>query len=83
MENEFIKTEDLQVGDEVIVSGLDIRYLKILTPPRQRKKPTMWGGHGFSSIKCLEKYTPLGWPHGDRVVYFDFNYKKAWLVKRE
>jgi len=37
-ENRSIKVEDLQIGDEVIVTG--IRYFKILRTPTLRTKPT-------------------------------------------
>ena len=30
--NKLIKVEELQEGDEIIVSGLDLKYLKVLKP---------------------------------------------------
>lgn len=85
MEGTVVKTEDLQVGDEVIISGYDLRYLKILRPPQLRTKPTVWQttAVGYKTIKCLEMDSKLGISHPDREVYFDFNYKMAWLVKRD
>lgn len=80
--NRSIKVEDLQIGDEVIVTG--IRYFKILRKPTLRPKPTTaWGRGGYKSIKCLDMYFTKFGKREDREVYYDFNYCDIWLVKRE
>jgi hypothetical protein len=53
-ENRSILVKDLQIGDEVIVTGL--RYFKILRNPAIRTKSTSWGAGGYKSIKCLDMY---------------------------
>tara|TARA_R110000868_G_scaffold230901_1_gene484176 strand:+ start:615 stop:875 length:261 start_codon:yes stop_codon:yes gene_type:complete len=81
-ENRAIKVEDLQIGDEVIVTG--IRYFKILRTPTLRKTPTtVYGRGGCKSIKCLDMYFSKFGKFKDREVYYDFNYCDIWLVKRE
>jgi len=82
----ILKVDELQVGDEVLFSGADLRYFKILTPPAARTKPTGWrqSNYGYKSIKCLEMFDKMnGQASDNRIVYIDFNYKHAWLVKRE
>jgi hypothetical protein len=51
-ENRSVKVEELQLGDEVIVTGL--RYFKILRKPILRTTPNTWGSLGYKSIKCLD-----------------------------
>jgi hypothetical protein len=80
-ENKAIRLEDLQIGDEVIVTG--IRYLKILKKPTIRLKPTrLYGSTGYKSIKCLDMHFSKFKKGEDREVYYDFNYCDIWLVKR-
>ena len=40
--NRPIKMEDLQVGDEVIVRGLDLNYMQIVKPPVQKTTFRLW-----------------------------------------
>jgi hypothetical protein len=80
-ENRSILVKDLQIGDEVIVTGL--RYFKILRNPAIRTKLTSWGAGGYKSIKCLDMYFSKFGKGEDREVYYDFNYCDIWLVKRE
>lgn len=85
--NRPIKMEDLQVGDEVIVRGLDLNYMQIVKPPVQRQrldyngKPYM----AFTSAVCNRINTKFGQRYADdkENVRFDFDYKSIWLVKRE
>ena len=35
--NRAIKIEDLQVGDEVIVRGVDLNYMEIVRLPKQKQ----------------------------------------------
>lgn len=80
-ENRAIKVEDLQLGDEVIVTGM--RYFKILRTPTLRTKLTYWGSGGYKSVKCLDMHLSKFGKGEDRQVYYDFNYRDIWLVKRE
>jgi hypothetical protein len=81
-ENRAIKVEHLQIGDEVIVTG--IRYLKILKTPTLRTIPTrIYGCTGYKSVKCLDMHLSKFGIGEDRQVYYDFNYCNIWLVKRE
>lgn len=82
-ENRLIAIEDLQIGDEVLVAGNDLRYFKILRLPKKRTKANSWGViRGFSSIKCGEFVDIENLSSPTREVYFDFSYKSIWLVKR-
>lgn len=81
-QNKLIKVEHLQIGDEVIVTGL--RYLKILRTPTLRTTPTrIYGCTGYKSVKCIDMQLSKFEECEDREVYYDFNYCDIWLVKRE
>jgi hypothetical protein len=80
-QNRSIKVEHLQVGDEVIVTGL--RYFKILRAPTLRTKSTIYGNTGYKSVKCLDMQLSKFGIGEDRQVYYNFNYSNIWLVKRE
>ena len=83
MKNIIVKVEDLQVGDEVIVKGYDLRYLKILREPKKKAKLSHYGGT-YKRVKCLEMYDKVGGhSNANREIYYDFNWSGAWLVKRE
>ncbi len=81
----IIELKDLQKGDEILFSGYDLRYFKVLNIPQLRTKPTVWGNtNGYKSVKCLEMYDKIkGHSSYNREVYMDFNGKNIWLVKRE
>jgi hypothetical protein len=80
-----IEVKDLEEGDEIIVSGLDLRYFTVLRKPQLRTKPTGWNRNidGYKSVKVLESFQPLGYINTNRTLYFDMNYKKGWVVKRK
>ncbi len=86
--NRPIKMEDLQVGDEVIVRGLDLNYMQIVKPPVQRQRVDYNGKSymAFTSAVCNRINTKFGNKHyscDKQKVRFDFDYKSIWLVKRE
>jgi len=86
MENKLVDLKDLKLNDEVLVSGSDLRYFKILRAPQKRPKGTQsWNPDGYKSIKVEESFKPLNMKYGKegRILYYDFNYKRIWLVKRE
>jgi len=82
MENQIIKVDNLQVGDEIIyASNGSLRRIKIIRP-LQLAKQRQWGGM-YSSTKVevlnthdLNDATPI------RTMYQDLNYKDLWLIKR-
>jgi hypothetical protein len=55
MENTLIKTEDLQVGDEIMISCQSyFKYLKVLTPPTFSKTKKHWktGQPMYANVRC-------------------------------
>lgn len=51
----LIEVDDLKVGDEIIVgSHGNLRYLKIIRPPRLRKRPQARGGK-YTNAWCSSK----------------------------
>jgi len=85
--NRPIKKEDLQVGDEVIVRGLDLNYMQIVRPPMPKQYKDYKGNPytGYTSAVCNRLNSKFGkkWnSHDKQNVRFDFEYKSIWLVKR-
>ena len=84
--NRPIKMEDLQVGDEVIVRGLDLNYMQIVRPPKQKQSKD-WQGNPcmvWKSAVCNRLNSKFGNNRGDKhKIRFDFEWKSIWLVKRE
>ena len=88
--NKVISIDQLQKGDEVIVRGLDLNYMKIIRPPRQQQKQYTIGHQvnhytAWSASKCKRMNGSIfsNQPEWDKEVYFDFEHKSIWLVKRE
>ena len=82
MENQIIKVDHLQVGDEVIyASGGSLRRIRIIRPLVVAKNRS-WGGH-YSSAKVdiLNVYN-LNDKTIVRTMYQDLNYRDLWLIKR-
>ena len=85
--NRPIKMKDLEVGDEVIVRGVDLNYMQVVRKPKQKQykdyagKPYM----GWTASVCNRINSKFGQRHEDdkENVRFDFDYKSIWLVKRE
>tara|TARA_R100001463_G_scaffold23074_6_gene55244 strand:- start:4744 stop:5028 length:285 start_codon:yes stop_codon:yes gene_type:complete len=86
--NRPINKEDLQVGDEVIVRGIDLNYMQIVRPPKQKQYKD-WQGNpytGYTSAVCNRLNSKFGKKYNmddKQNVRFDFEYKSIWLVKRE
>lgn len=86
--NRAIKIEDLQVGDEVIVRGVDLNYMEIVRLPKQ-KQYNNWEGNpyiGWTSAVCNRTNSVFDkkWDTDDKDnVRFDFQHKSIWLVKRQ
>ena len=82
-----IKMEDLQVGDEVIVRGVDLNYMQVVRKPKQKQYKHYDGSTymGWTASVCNRINSKFGQRHADdkENVRFDFDYKSIWLVKRE
>jgi hypothetical protein len=86
--NRPIKLKDLQVGDEVIVRGVDLNYMILTRLPKLVSKTykysdgTVHNYNEWSRAKCTRENSI--WVNGERKkdVYFDFTHKSMWLVKR-
>ena len=89
--NKVITINQLQEGDEVIVRGLDLNYMKVIRPPKQQSKIyTGFSGNvtnyqTWTAGKCKRMNGTIfsNKPQWDKEVYFDFEHKSIWLVKRE
>ncbi len=90
--NKPVKMVDLQIGDEVIVRGIDLNYMIINRLPKKIKKTyTYQPLHGSNPVtntydtwtksKCTRDHTVWGYKE-IKDVYFDFSGKDIWLVKR-
>jgi hypothetical protein len=58
MENKLIEIQDLQVGDEIMISCQSyFKYLKVLTPPTMSKTKKHWhtGQPMYANIKCTTR----------------------------
>ena len=58
MENQLIEIQDLQVGDEIMISCQSFfKYLKVLTPPTLSKTKTHWNSKKpmHSNFKCTTR----------------------------
>ena len=66
MENQEIKIEDVQVGDELLIgSSSGLKYIRILRPLKLARKPNWRGDAVYSKVKCswredVEQYTIPG-----------------------
>lgn len=76
MEQRLIKIDEIQVGDEIIISCHSyLKYLKIIRLPIKKNSTT------FKVSKCndfeqdVEKH--------DKITYQDLYYRDIFLVKRE
>ena len=86
--NRAIKIEDLQVGDEVIVRGVDLNYMEIVRLPKQKQYKDYHGNPymGYTSAMCnrINSVFDKKWDTIDLDnVRFDFEHKSIWLVKRQ
>lgn len=83
MENQIIKVDHLQVGDEVIYGcSSSLRRIKI-TRPLVLAKNRNWGGNYSSAKVDILNVYDLNDQTIVRTMYQDLNYRDLWLVKRE
>ena len=76
MEQRLVKIDEIQVGDEIIISCYSmLKYLKVLRLPTKKNSTT------FKVSKCndfeqdVEKH--------NKMTYQDLSYRDIFLVKRE
>jgi hypothetical protein len=58
MENKLIEIQDLQVGDEIMISCQSyFKYLKVLTPPTLSKTKVHWSTKQpmYSNVRCTTR----------------------------
>jgi hypothetical protein len=58
MENKLIEIQDLQVGDEIMISCQSFfKYLKVLTPPALSKTRVHWNTNQpmYGNIRCTTR----------------------------
>lgn len=82
MENQIIKVDDLQVGDEIIYAcNGSLRRIKIIRPIKLAKQ-RQWGAkYSSSKVDILNTYD-LTDTAIIRTMYQDLNYNDLWLIKR-
>jgi len=94
-----VTVDQLEEGDEIILSGCDLYYAKVVRKPLLRKGVTKhWrtGNPIYKAVKLMigreEHTSPSGYKYTTIVcdptnlnssVFRDLNYKEIWLVKRE
>ena len=90
--NKPVKIESLQIGDEVIVRGVDLNYMTVNRLPKKVKRTYTYNAlHSQGNVtgtydtwtkaKCTRDHTVWGYKEV-KDVYFDFFGKDIWLVKR-
>lgn len=54
MENQLIKIEDLEIGDEILTLTQQPKYLKVVEVPRRSKVPYQWkpAVDRYINVKC-------------------------------
>ena len=58
MENKLIEIQDLQVGDEIMISCQSyFKYLRVLTPPTMSKTKTNWQTKkpSYANFRCTTR----------------------------
>ena len=82
MENQIIKVDHLQVGDEIIyASNGSLRRIRIKRPLVVAKNRA-WGGHYSSTKVDVMNVHDLNDKTVIRTMYQDLNYKDLWCIKR-
>ena len=87
MENQLISIENLLPGDEILVSGLDLNYLKVIRIGKSESYITSRGINRkrWKSFKCkrMNNAMLLSDQLDDKEIYQNLDYKTIWLIKRE
>jgi len=87
MENQLIKIEDLQVGDEIMISCQSyFKYLKVLTAPTLSKTKTHWNSKKpmYANFKCTTRRDDvISYSYIDRDGNTVNRYSKIWIPTAE
>jgi len=84
MENKLIEIQDLQVGDEIMISCQSyFKYLKVLTPPTFSKTKTLWRTKkpAHANFKCTTRQEEvLSYSYTDSAGNVHNRMQKMWIV---
>jgi hypothetical protein len=87
MENVLINAEDLQVGDEIMISCQSyFKYLKVLTPPLMHKTKKNWRTKQpvLSNFKCTTRQEEvLSYSYTDSAGVVHNRMQKEWIVSAD
>ena len=87
MENRLIEIQDLQVGDEIMISCQSyFKYLKVLTPPTMSKTKVHWNTKQpmHSNFKCTTRQDLVaGRSYVDRYGVVHTRMDKKWIPSPE
>ena len=87
MENQLIEIQDLQVGDEIMISCQSyFKYLKVLTPPTLSKTKKIWRTQqpAYTNFKCTTRQEQVvRYSYTDRNGNIVNRMAKEWIVSPE
>jgi hypothetical protein len=76
MENQLIKIEDLEIGDEILTLTQQPKYLKVMEVPRKSKVAYKWrpGVDRYINVKCkvnvdITQRQGTKWRNGQTIPY--------------
>lgn len=82
MENQIIKVDHLQVGDEIIyASNGSLRRIRIKRPLVVAKNRAWGGDYSSTKVDVMNVYD-LNDKTVIKTMYQDLNYKDLWCIKR-
>lgn len=83
MENRLIEIQDLQVGDEIMISCQSyFKYLKVLTPPTLSKTKKHWKTQQpmYANFRCTTRQELVqGYSYTDRYGVVHTRMDKKWI----
>jgi hypothetical protein len=87
MENQLIEIQDLQVGDEIMISCQSyFKYLKVLTPPTMSKTKTHWNSKKpmHANFRCTTRRDDvISYSYIDQNGNTINRYNKTWIPTAE
>ena len=83
MENKLIEIQDLQVGDEIMISCQSyFKYLRVLTPPSMHKTKTLWRTKqpAHTNFKCTTRRDEIfSYSYTDSAGNIHNRMQKTWI----
>ena len=83
MENRLIEIQDLQVGDEIMISCQSyFKYLRVLTPPSLHKTKTVWRTKqpAYTNFRCTTRQEEvLSYYYTDSAGNVHKRMQKTWI----